>query len=531
MEKPGPRGPLSNGRNRTLEQDARRKLQAFLRRPEGTAAVAALVCGVVVHLFGLVNILHNSDDIDQQPGGYGTGVTSGRWLLSLLGDLVDKLRGNYNLPVVNGLLFLLLLAMAAGLMVGVFRIHSRGMAAWMGMALVVFPSVQSILTFRYTAVYYGLAVVLAVLAAWVLERHRLGWLVSAVLVGLSLGLYQAFIPITIGVFVLRLLQLTLSGQTRAGEIIRRGLICCGVLALGLALYFVGLKLTLALYGTQLSDYKGVDHMGVHSLGELAGLVKMAYYVFLTMPLRNHWGLAGSPVLKGIYVLLGCLSVGMVARLLAGRDWASRLVAAALCLVFPLAAGFVIIMCPEGDLYTLMVYGYVMVPCAPVVLLSCFPEEGRGKKGLTRAVAWCLALVVFCYGYQTNVNDTAMYYFTRQVENYVSSLLTQVRMTEGFDTQKKWAFLGRISDPLLGSYWQYELEFGGGELPQVMLDRPAWSSWLRSYCGYMPPMASDAEAATLADSPEVRQMPCWPDSGSIRVIGDTVVIKLSETAPS
>lgn len=57
---------------------------------------------------GLVNVLHNYDDIAQQPRGYGTGVTSGRWLLSIMGDFCDAIGGNFNLPTVNGLLFLLL---------------------------------------------------------------------------------------------------------------------------------------------------------------------------------------------------------------------------------------------------------------------------------------------------------------------------------------------------------------------------------------------------------------------------------------
>lgn len=513
-----------------MEQD--RRLQSFLRRPEGTAALASLCVGVLVHLFGLVNILHNSDDIAQQPSGYGTGVTSGRWLLSLLGDLVDKLRGNYNLPMVNGILLLLLVAGAAGLLAGAFRLRSRCIAAWMGMLLVVFPSVYAIMTFRYTTVYYGLGIVAAVLAAWVLERYRLGWLFSALLVACSMGIYQAFIPITIGIFVLRLLQLALSGKTEAGELVWQGLRCCGVLLLGLVFYVVFLKATLWLYAAQLSDYKGIDQMGVSSLAELPRLVKLAYYVFLTLPFRSPWGLASTPVLKGMYLLLAGVSAGMVGYLLwkQVKRWGVRILAAGLCLVFPVAVGFVLIMCPEGDLYTLMVYGYVLVPCVPAVLLTCFSEEsgkGRQLSWLSRGIAWALALVVFSYGYQTNVNYTAMYYANRQVENYLNSLVTQVRMAPGFDTGKKWAFLGQIDDPLLNCYWEYEMDYGGGEVTKALLGHSSWSAWMWNYCGYMPPMASEEDCSALAAQETVRRMPCWPDSGSIRVVGDAVVIKFSE----
>ena len=133
-------------------------------KPPHLAAAAAFGSGLLVHLFGLVNVLHNYDDIAQQPRGYGTGVTSGRWLLSIMGDFCDAIGGNFNLPTVNGLLFLLLIAVSAGLLVSVFRIRNRASAALMGVLFAVFPSAFSTLAFRYTAVYYGVAILLSVSA-------------------------------------------------------------------------------------------------------------------------------------------------------------------------------------------------------------------------------------------------------------------------------------------------------------------------------------------------------------------------------
>lgn len=493
--------------------------------------LASLSSGFLVHLFGLVNILHNYDDIGQQPRGYGTGITSGRWLLSLVGDLAHKLSGDYNLPVVNGVLFLLLIACAAAFLVHTFEIRSRWMGALMGMLLAVFPPAFSTLMFRYTSVYYGIGILLAVMAAWVFERHRLGWLFSALLTACSLGIYQAYVPITISIFVLRLLQQTLSGGTDVKALILRGLRCCGALLLGLVFYFLFLKVSLALYGTNLSGYQGVDQMGKLTLTELLHQIKLAYYMFLKTPFRDFWGLVNTPLLKVLYLLLQCVSGGMILWLLCRyvRSWLLALAACALCLVFPAAAGFVMIMCPQSDVYTLMMYAYVLVPCTPLVLLTCFPESGEGtrRQWLRRGLGGVLALMIFSYGYQTNVNYTAMYYTARQMENYMSSLITQVRMTDGFNTRKKWAFLGKIEDPLLRDYWRFEVVYGGAENTEGLLKRPSWDGWMQHYCGYMPPLASEEEIAALAGTEEVRQMPCWPDAGSIRVIGDAVVIKFAD----
>ena len=88
------------------------------KKPEWIAASSALVSGVIAHGFALVNVIHNYDNILQQPKGYGAGITYGRWLLEALGDFNDAfVELNFNLPTMNGLGFLLLIALSTALMV------------------------------------------------------------------------------------------------------------------------------------------------------------------------------------------------------------------------------------------------------------------------------------------------------------------------------------------------------------------------------------------------------------------------------
>ena len=139
-------------------------------KTEWTAVWAALIAGLITHAFALVNLLHNYDNILQQPKGYGAGVTSGRWLLEILGDFNDAfIELNFNLPTMNGLGFLLLIALSTGLMVNFLKIKNPVSAALIGCLMATFPTVCATLVFRYTAPYYGLSLLLAVLAAWVIE--------------------------------------------------------------------------------------------------------------------------------------------------------------------------------------------------------------------------------------------------------------------------------------------------------------------------------------------------------------------------
>lgn len=503
------------------------------KRPEWSAWLAAMCCGIMTHGFALVTILHNNDDIAQQPYGYGTGISSGRWLLSVLGDFLRENGFDYNLPLVNGLLFLLLVAVSAAVAVLALRVKRRSSAALMGMLFAVFPSVAGTMFFRYTVVYYGISLVLAVLAVWVLENCRYGLPLCAVCMALSMGIYQAYVPLTIAMLVLLMIRRILEERSGFWEMVRRGLYYCGALLAGLAVYYLALKGCLLLYAEELSDYNGMNSMGQLSLSALPGLLKEALYSPLMLPLKNYCALADMRWIRiayaGIYAVSGLLAAYLLLRYV--KKPLMILMTGVLAVLLLVAVNFIVIMCPDGWIYTIMVYPFVLLGCIPLVLWECVEQQDpiRTLAGgaVGKLIAVLLGILIFCYGYDTNVNYTASYYANRQTENYMNSLVIQVRMTEGFDSEKEWAFLGQIQDPLLRTPWQYEVYFGGNEPSYMLINRESRSYWIWHYLGYSIPFASEEKTQQLWAGEEVAQMPCWPDAGSIKAIGDTMVVKFQE----
>ncbi len=49
--------------------------------------------------------------------------------------------------------------------------------------------------------------------------------------------------------------------------------------------------------------------------------------------------------------------------------------------------------------------------------------------------------------------------------------------------------------------------------------------MKNWCGYDPVTLDETE---FLERDEIKQMPCYPDYGSIRVIDETVVIKFADT---
>lgn len=499
--------------------------------PEFAAVVSALAYGMLVHLFALTNILHNHDNIASQPGGYGLGVDMGRWFLEILGRFFDKAGLNYNLPAVNGMLYIATLAIAAALLVSVLKIRSKVSAALIGALFVAFPTVTATMIYRYTTIFYGISAVLAVLAVWVMGRFRGSLPVSAVLIALSMGIYQAYVPLTIALFVLQLICQGLRTEADAGKLVIHGLWDCLALVLGLGLYFVGMKVSVAVYGLDLVDYQGVSTMGNISVSQLPQLVIRALKAVLCLPLRDYCGVANRALMRIAYLLLGILCAAMILWIFMKKikNMGTCVITGLLLVAFVLAVGFVEVMVPDGWIYTLMVYSFSLLACAPLVFLECLPEKSKKKptEFCRMAVTALVALLVFFYGYYANVNYTAAYFAGEQIENYLAGVVMRVTTAEGFTTDKKWALIGDIQDPLFGSPWEEEISYTGLGYTQYLLNQYSRRDWIENYIGYDIPRADAQTRAALAETEAVQAMPCYPNAGSVAVIGDMVVVKFGE----
>ena len=98
-----------------------------------TAFFAAVIFGLMTHLYQFTNKLYNYDELANTPGGNGASVEQGRWFLKWMGDVLLKhFGGVYSLPLLNGVLSLLLLAVSAALIVEMFQVDNWVLAAFIG---------------------------------------------------------------------------------------------------------------------------------------------------------------------------------------------------------------------------------------------------------------------------------------------------------------------------------------------------------------------------------------------------------------
>lgn len=526
----------------------------MLEKSPVIAFLSAFICGTFVHIFGLVNTLHNYDDIAILPFGFGTAIPSGRWFLGILGGLYHFFFGSYNLPFINGVICLLFVALSARTVVVIFDVKSRRIAAAIGLLFIVFPATTSILFFKYTAIYYGFALYLSVMAAKLLikPRSKASFFISALLSVLSLGIYQAYLPVTVTILLVWLIRKGLeNGEESPKKIFLSGVMYCLNILIALIVYRLIVEGIIQIanyvieyhydwveafsYGTKvekisLESYQGINNMGQMSVGKFFGAIWTAFSSFYLLPFCDYCSLAQNLVLKILYPVFYLFSSGMIVYTMKVRKFRLPriLTVAFLWLIFPVAVNLIAVMCPDSDIYTLMVYSFVMVGCTPLLLWEAVPpvDSVRLKKAAVRGISAAVLLMVFCYSLLANLNYSILYYQNRQIENYAATMTAQIRMTEGFEPDMKWVFVGKINDPAFSSAWDDVTSFGFRLTPQDIMNKYSGKSWFSNYIGHDVKW-DDGTAKAIRKTDEFKQMPCWPSAGSIRVIDHKIVVKFAE----
>ena len=240
---------------------------------------AGMISGILIHAYMFTNKLPNWDDINNV-GSFGVGSEFGRWFLKY----INPLDGIWSVPWIGGLFAVTFLSLAACMVVAALDIRSLTGVVIVPLMMLSFPSVCSMFTFMFTADCYAVGIFLACTAAWLIRKYRFGFVPGIVLLVLSLGLYQAWLCVALGVLVCGLFldllreedgqRQTGSGipAARARSVFLRGVKTFVVLLASVALYsFIARRIF-----PELDSYNGLSQMGQIDPARLPRLILRAY---------------------------------------------------------------------------------------------------------------------------------------------------------------------------------------------------------------------------------------------------------------
>ena len=492
--------------------------------------LAAFSFGFLAHMFAFTNKLLNHDEVKSLFSKGGT-VVLGRWGLGAL----DCLFPNVSMPWIYGLMTIALLAVAVCVLIHCLELQSSWAQVLAAGFVLTFPSLTGTFGYMFTSSCYGVAFLLAAVAAWLLKkqdwRH---WLCALVCMVLSLSIYQAYISLTAGVLILMLLQALLKGEDTP-RVFRRGIAYVVFLALALGAYYGATQVILRLKHIRMGSY-AVDSIAFDPLS-LSANILLAYRYFFRYFREGAMGLIPSPLSRWLHPVLLIFAAVLLVLRLTGRkqDIPGLLLLAALIALLPLAVNCMFLFTTVDAIHTLVLYGFVSVYLLVLLLADgCFshPAAKKWREGLRRlslnAIAILSAAIVLINVYIANASYLTLQLRYENACAFYTSLIADIKMMPEFTEGTRLAVIGTWDDP---DFYEENLNFTNilTGVTGFKPDSYSKEAFLQYYLGFSIPMASAQEQAQIAASPEYAEMPVYPYYGSLRKIGDTLVVKLSQPA--
>ena len=489
---------------------------------------SSVLFGLAAHGMGLFNKLSSHDDLVSL-FELGTTISSGRWMLHVMDWLETGIfgPGHFSLPLTHGLFSILCIAFAACLLVELLQIRSLIYCVGLAGIMVTFPAVTGLFGYMYTMPYYMTAMLMTVVSAWLICRKTPWWAKAASLIlgGCAVGVYQAFFPLLVSIPLLYDLMLFSREETDLKSFFQLAALLMLCVVGTMVFYFTVNRFFLAKFGLELNRYMGIDQMESTSLAVYLQRAGKAYREFF-QPERNvpadifpmHLFYMSRLMVAADAVLAVRLAIRI------GRNHRGKAAAAVLLLaLMPMACNLIYVM--SGTVHGLMTYGQVM-QAGLFVWLADRTEMRRPaiRRIISGAAAGVLGLSCVMYVRYDNQCYLKAVFQQQQAVTWFTALAAQIKSAEGYRDDLPVVFLNQeeISDQSV--YQMDELNFilltPYDKESTEYLNSYAWRKMMERWCGFSPAYANEAD---YADLPEVKAMPHYPDDGSIRNLGDVIVV--------
>lgn len=494
--------------------------------------ISSFIFGLLSHMYIMTNFSPNAD-VCSAYFGYGAGYTSGRWGLSLLGDFIGTLFGNYSLPWLNGSLAILFLAISSIFIIKALEIHNELYCIFISAIMVTFPSITATFTYIFTVQYYCFSILLTCAALYLIRKYSKGWIAGVVCLAFSLGIYQAYLGIACSFFLVFLILDMLQSKKTVMQIFIDAWKYLGILAASVVLYFICNKLALMITHHQLSEYMGINTMGKPPLNRLPQILCRIYAEFLAPAFVDRYGISQLPLIKISYFIFLLFTLYFGVRIIyltkIKKGAMAMYLTAFILVLFPFALNIIYIMCFEGT-HTLMRYSIVAFYIAFITIWdknkhSFFKEKQLPFTEWIVIGLFSITIGNFCM--LANETYLCLNQNYRQACSFYNVLIAQIKMAEGYDASTPVALIGKIQDPTFPTISAFDnLENLSGVFNGIdYINIYSRNNFIKYFCGFAPPIVNDT--STIEQSSQFKEMPVYPACGSVGMIDGTLVVKFED----
>ncbi len=498
--------------------------------------ISAFVWGLVAHAYMFFHSSFSHDSLNEfNVDGFGNEmrIQYGRVFVPAYRTLS---RGFLALPWLIGLLALFYIGLAVFLTVKLFSVKSKPLTV-----LIAGVYTANLTVTALTATYIHdldcdmMAMLLAVIAVYVWQRYKWGFVFGVIPICLSLGLYQSFVSVAITLTVISLIMQLFDGK-KAKSVIVDGIKGSGMLVGGGILYGLSIKAVCVITGIPLVHNMYNSVTNIFSLS-VTGIFQSAIncYKNFARVLLTATSVYDTKIvsLVNIAVLVLCGIIILISLLNKKIGVLEKLLAVALIAVLPIGMDFSNIF--AGYSYTLMHYG-IWITYIFVLLVAFKSVKHLPKMPNIVKYGQCIlsvgAILVILWG---NVLTANTVYLKKDFEDKANlSALTRIlHKIENYDGyvsgETPVVFVGRptgIISKIDGFERAYEVS--GAESPYVIgTERSYYESYFENVLLNTIKLADEEIWISVRASDDAKKMPSYPDDGCIQIMDGVMVVRLGK----
>lgn len=464
-------------------------------------------------------------------------LSLGRWVL----PYIDHVRWGIAGSVITSIMASFWLAISAVLLIKIFSLRSKISAIFVCLLLAVAPFFYDILGSYHCSAEYMLGFSLSILCAYITDRFKNIYgrvLFGGIALGISLGIYQAYLGVTCGLCIVILLQSILESQTTFYEVRKKIFVDIAMGIWGIIFYFIGLFINLRLWNWHMESYSGANQIGISTIFGIPGLMKDAlhsfYKYFFTNDIVNNSSYHREQWNMIFFILIAILLV--VIWIDKNGNIKNRIkmacISIILILLLPFALGVIELIIPNRDINQIMSAPYIVVYIFAIKIFDIFLRNKSKKRLSSVALGLIMAIIIQSYW----VMDNASYMATKMTVNkqkfIAMNVLNTLSETTGYHEGAEVLFVGTASNNMSNNASDiYSMASGTTASSGQIWSAPSlvnnnWYHFIRYQLGVELNLNQDTDMyMAIVGTTEFSNMPTYPEKGYIDMIDGVWVVKL------
>ena len=455
---------------------------------------------------------------------------AGNWEISL-GRFGIKYVNMLRFGLVNKFLIicacLIFLAISVIIIMRIFKIKNKIVIFFISAVIAVAPQFTETYMYIYCADAYCLAFLLSAVSVLLLKKAKKQWvyyIFTVLCIIIVCSLYQAYLGVIIGLAIILSMYYLLNNMNTK-EVIIQTLKNMTVILVGIVLYYLILKIIISNLGISLASYKGANNLGINLILSLPKTIIQTYKDFFNFFFTNKiinntfWNRDTINMLLFVISSIGILTIVIKYRL------KRYLLLILLFIMFPIGINIMGLIAPGTTMNLVTGPGMITIVVG-IALIYNKLNNNSFENILKYGYIITMTILVFTF-----LLENTFTYMCRQstYKNYTLSNDIYSKVTElpEYSKDKKWMFSNVIR------FYARDTNRSNGFISH---DNETWnnyggtlqnSNYFEKYLGIKIKMCSKSEYDEIKQTEEFKQMKIYPENGSIAVINDIIVIKVSD----